>query len=55
MNRSGIVPNAYAYNCLISEYCNDGMVDKAFKVFAEMREKGIACGVMTYNILIGGL
>ena len=49
MKPSGIVPNAYAYNCVISEYCNARMVDKALNVFAEMREKGIAYGVITYN------
>ncbi|KAH1243748.1 Pentatricopeptide repeat-containing protein [Glycine max] len=43
MKPSGIVPNAYAYNCVISEYCNARMVDKALNVFAEMREKGGLC------------
>ncbi|CAI8599365.1 unnamed protein product [Vicia faba] len=38
--------------CVIDEYFNDGNIDKAFNVFEEIREKGIACSIMTYNLVI---
>nr|KJB20076.1 hypothetical protein B456_003G131800 [Gossypium raimondii]KJB20077.1 hypothetical protein B456_003G131800 [Gossypium raimondii] len=40
---------------LMKVYCSEGKVGKAFEMFDEMRERGVACNVVTYNILIGGL
>jgi pentatricopeptide repeat protein len=43
MKHNGVIPNKYTYTCMINKHCNDGRTSSAFKLFDEMRERGVVC------------
>ncbi|CAA2975626.1 Hypothetical predicted protein [Olea europaea subsp. europaea] len=53
MKLDGALPDLSACNSVsvMYEYCKDGKMSKAYELFDEMREGGVACNVVTYNTL----
>ncbi|KAG6517575.1 hypothetical protein ZIOFF_020971 [Zingiber officinale] len=49
MKQSGVCPNLYTCNVLISECCREQDFCSAFQPFDEMSQKGILPNIVTYN------
>ncbi|XP_042425976.1 pentatricopeptide repeat-containing protein At1g62720-like [Zingiber officinale] len=54
MKQSGVCPNLYTCNVLISECCREQDFCFAFQPVDEMSQKGILSNIVTYNTFIGG-
>ncbi|KAF2317291.1 hypothetical protein GH714_019432 [Hevea brasiliensis] len=54
MCRCRISPNVYTLNMVMCAYCKSGKLEKAVKVFEEMRILGISPNDASYNTLITG-
>ncbi|KAG6477316.1 hypothetical protein ZIOFF_066569 [Zingiber officinale] len=50
MKQSGVCPNLYTCNVLISECCREQEFCSAFQPFDEMSQKGILPNIVTYNL-----
>ncbi|TVU26495.1 hypothetical protein EJB05_29045, partial [Eragrostis curvula] len=57
MLRCGIAPDAWSYNLPPPMHClfRSGHPEDAYRVFADMAEKGVAPCAATYNTLLDGL
>eukprot|EP01079_Euglenida_sp_SAG-EU17-18_P000821 gene821-2548_t len=49
---SGLAPNVYVYNSLISVYGKSSEPDRAFQVFEEMMKSGVSPNTVTFNTLM---
>ena len=52
MEQQGLVPNAIAYNAVISACEKGTLPERALEVFASMGQQGVMATVVSYSALI---
>ncbi|CAI9279217.1 unnamed protein product [Lactuca saligna] len=55
MHNRGIIPNIVTYGALISGWCKEGKLDKAFTTYSEMKEKGFTPNVIICSTMVSSL
>ncbi|RRT76992.1 hypothetical protein BHM03_00039535 [Ensete ventricosum] len=51
----GLKFNGYTYKCLMQAYLRYRVVDRAFRVYEEMKRKGYKLDIFAYNMLVDAL